>query len=43
MLADLAVLSRDITTVPPEEILGTEALYTVVGGEVVYERDGGGM
>ncbi len=42
MLADLAVLSRDIMTVPPEEILGTEALYTVVGGKVAYEKGGGG-
>jgi predicted amidohydrolase YtcJ len=41
MLADFAVLSRDITTVPAEEILGTEALYTVVGGDVVYEKAGG--
>ncbi len=43
MLADLVVLSRDITTVPAEEILGTEALYTVVGGEIVYQKQGGGM
>jgi len=42
MLADLAVLSRDITTVPAEEILGTEVLYTVVGGKVAYEREGSG-
>lgn len=41
MLADFAVLSRDITTVPAKDILGTEALYTVVGGKVAYQRDGG--
>ena len=36
-LADLVVLSKDILTVPEEEILSTEVLYTIVGGEVVYD------
>ena len=39
-LADVTVLSRDIMTVPPREILETEVLLTLVGGEVVYHRDG---
>ncbi|MDE3172660.1 MAG: amidohydrolase [Gemmatimonadota bacterium] len=34
--ADITVLSRDIMTVPPDSILGTRALYTIVGGQVVY-------
>ncbi|MEP6834040.1 MAG: amidohydrolase [Gemmatimonas sp.] len=34
--ADIVVLSRDITTVRPDSILGTTALYTIVGGKVVY-------
>ena len=38
MLADLVVLSRDITRVPPREILTTEILLTVVGGKIVYEK-----
>jgi hypothetical protein len=38
-LADLVVLSRDIMTIPPEEILETEAVMTLVGGEVVFERE----
>ncbi len=38
-LADVTVLSRDILTVPEDEILGTEVLYTIVGGEVVFERE----
>jgi len=37
-LADVVVLSRDILTVPEEEIRGTEILYTIVGGRVVHER-----
>ena len=34
--ADVTVLSRDILEIPEEEILGTEVLYTVVGGVVRY-------
>jgi predicted amidohydrolase YtcJ len=34
--ADIAVLSRDIMTVPDDSILGTTVLYTVVGGKVAY-------
>lgn len=37
-LADLVVLSRNIMTGPPSEILNTEVLMTVVGGRVVYEH-----
>jgi len=37
MVADLVVLDRDITKVPPEEILKTRVLRTVVGGKTVYE------
>jgi len=37
-LADLAVLSKDIMTIAPEQILTTEAVMTMVGGQVVFER-----
>ena len=37
MLADFAVLDRDLSAVPPEKILGTQVLRTVVGGRTVYE------
>jgi predicted amidohydrolase YtcJ len=36
-LADVVVLSRDILTVPEEEIPGTRVLWTIVGGNIVYE------
>jgi hypothetical protein len=38
-LADITVLSRDIMTVPEEEILAAEAVYTIVGGEISYQRE----
>jgi predicted amidohydrolase YtcJ len=35
-LADVTVLSKDILTVPEEEIPTAEVAYTVVGGKVMY-------
>jgi predicted amidohydrolase YtcJ len=35
-LADLAVLSHDLMTVPLEEIGGIESLLTIVGGRIVH-------
>jgi len=37
-LADLAVLSQDITSVAPDAIRNTKALMTVVGGKIVYRN-----
>ena len=39
-LADVTVLSQDITTVPDSDILKTQILYTITGGKVVYRQKG---
>jgi predicted amidohydrolase YtcJ len=39
-LADLAVLSRDILAIDPAEIAEAKTDITVVGGEIVYQREG---
>ena len=36
-LADITVLTKDITTVPDEEIRTAKVAYTIVGGKVVYQ------
>ena len=36
--ADLTILSSDITRCPPDEVLKTEILGTMVGGELVYNN-----
>jgi predicted amidohydrolase YtcJ len=38
-LADMVILDRDILTVDPLDIINAKVLMTIVGGEVVYERD----
>jgi len=37
-LADITVLSRDILTCPEDDIPGTEVLYTIIGGKVLYRH-----
>lgn len=37
MVADLVVLDRDLTVIPPREIKETQVLATVVAGRVAYE------
>ena len=39
-LADITVLSKDIMTIPIDEIPSTEVVYTIVGGEVRYRAGG---
>ncbi len=38
MLADLVLLDRDLTAIPPETIRDAKVLKTIVGGRVVYSR-----
>jgi predicted amidohydrolase YtcJ len=37
-LADLVVLSHDIMTVPEDEVLDANVLYTIVGGRVAFQH-----
>jgi predicted amidohydrolase YtcJ len=37
-LADITVLSRDIMTVPEDQILSTDVVYTIVGGKVAFQK-----
>ena len=37
-LADITVLSKDITKVPDEDIKNAKVLYTIVGGKIVYRQ-----
>jgi predicted amidohydrolase YtcJ len=36
-LADMVLLSRDVFSIPPREILDTKAVLTIVGGRIVHE------
>ena len=38
-LADFTIFSKDIMSIPEEEILAAEVDYTIVGGKVLYARD----
>jgi hypothetical protein len=37
-LADITVLSKDILTIPEDEIPSTEVVYTIIGGGIRYQR-----
>ena len=39
-LADITVLTKDITMVPDDEITQAKVAYTIIGGRVVYEAAG---
>lgn len=39
--ADFTVLSRDITRIPEDSILTTHIVYTIINGEIVYQRNNG--
>jgi len=37
-LADITILSKDIMSVPDEDILSAEVVYTIIGGRIVYKK-----
>jgi len=37
-LADITVLTKDITTVPDDEIRQAKVAYTIIGGKIVYKN-----
>ena len=39
-LADIVIYNTDLMTIPPEEIMKSLVDYTIVGGKVVYHREG---
>ena len=38
-LADFALIDRDLTGIPPEQIRDAKILCTIVGGKVVFAAD----
>jgi predicted amidohydrolase YtcJ len=40
MLADIAVLSDDLLTMPPEKIENVRVVMTIFDGKVIYEESG---
>lgn len=38
-LADLVILSQDISTYPPEEVMAIQVDMTMIDGEIVYEKN----
>jgi predicted amidohydrolase YtcJ len=40
MLADVVMIDRDITRVPPGTIRDAKVMMTMVGGRVVFDREG---
>jgi predicted amidohydrolase YtcJ len=37
-LADVTVLSKDIMTIPEDDILTTDVVYTIVGGKIAFQK-----
>ena len=38
-LADITVLTQDITAVPDDQILKTQVSYTIIGGKIAYKKN----
>jgi hypothetical protein len=37
-LADFTIFSKDLMTIPEEDIMSSEVEMTIVGGQIVYSR-----
>ena len=37
-VADLVVLTKNLLSVPPREILDAKVAYTIIGGRIVYQQ-----
>ena len=37
-LADFTIMSKDIMTIPEDQIMSSEVVMTIVGGKIVYSR-----
>jgi len=40
-LGDMVIFNNDLMTIPPEQIMSSKVDLTIVGGKVVFEREGG--
>ena len=40
-LADMVIMNNDLMTIPHDEIMKSKVDYTIVGGTVVFQREGG--
>ncbi|MGB3863270.1 MAG: hypothetical protein WA915_14415 [Candidatus Aminicenantaceae bacterium] len=36
----ITVFSKDLMTIPEDEILSTDVVYTIIGGNVKYSKKG---
>ena len=39
-LADMVIFNNDLMTIPHDQIMSSKVNYTIVGGKVVYQREG---
>jgi predicted amidohydrolase YtcJ len=39
-LADIAILDKDLTTTPHDQMMKTKVDYTILGGKIVFQREG---
>lgn len=39
-LADIVMFNRDLETIPEREIMKSHVVYTIVGGKIVFQREG---